>query len=392
MNSVSSNPPSRIGHSLPPPVQSPAKQCEELKHGPMSEFHKYVPTNKIVSNVNKQYVPHSGKYQTETNEYTLTRPTALNGNNEENALNMKQTFQQDESCNNSSYSLTSPHSQYPGNGDSTYVANYSPPRNGNVGGSNLQTLRKFSNLQSLQNLNLTHMSSDSPRASYSSSSSSTTSSSSSNLIIPEIFKQDSMHHQQPAYPLPPKPRDTQSPPQLIHAQANSYLPYPQPLPHPTNYAQPCYKNNCKSPINIPSNQRSPTDCQNGQVAKPSQNGSTASGIPCGPAQYGYVSPACNPISQPVGFSSSSNSSSFTSYSNSSGYLQPNNSCPSSIQQNVQSRIPIHSTSTADHTNGPDIRRLSDPNSRTTDFPQFNNQKLPNEYPQHVIHSRCAQKR
>lgn len=327
-------------------------------------------------------------------------------------------------------------------GESNYITPiYSPTKVASPPNkSNLQTLRKFSNLQSLQNL--TNMTNDSPRASYSSTSSSTTSSSSSNLIIPEIFKQDqAAPPSQSSYPppppqhLPPKPRNTQSPPQLNHTQLpnSNYLHHPQPLPPQTaqppipKYSQSYYTNGITSQkIDLGPLQRPQT---NDPIKTQSSVSGSINNAPCSssfqkyPSTYGFVSPTSNVAQMPFAqqqqhlqnssgcFTSYPNSSSFTSYTSSTSHFT-NSANPQAYippahlimapANGVPPRSPPHTTLNGVFQNFPgggtqpnlmpDARRLSDSNTRRGGTDVLQNQMINNEYLPHKLPNTCTPER
>ena len=299
--------------------------------------------------------------------------------------------------------------------------------------SNLQTLRKFSNLQSLQSLNLNNMVTDSPRASYSSTSSSTTSSSSSNLIIPEIFKQDPPVLPQSSYPppvqhLPPKPRNTQSPPQLNHTQLpnSNYLHHPQPLPPQTplpphsKYQQPYYPVSQNNPKIDAAPRLLTNDQQNSVIPINGLNGSLCpSSFQKYPANYGYspsssnAHPATFVLHQQQqcsgGFTSYPNSSSFTSYTSTNSHYTSSTNSPSYLPSPLAGppnhllppRSPPHTSGAGTsqifsglgpQTNQPDVRRLSDPNNRRSGVDIQPVQMTHNEYPPHSLPSKINAER
>ena len=304
----------------------------------------------------------------------------------------------------------------PYKGDS-FQATFSPPQPApGVVSSNLQTLRKFSNLESLQNLNVSN---DSPRASYSSSSSSTASSS-SNLIIPEIFKQDGQNHSPNAPYLPPKSREIQNVSSHQNFSPNFHSPQ-----HP-QYPPSTYQNHSMAHPNKSFNSIS-NNCNNSTAPIPSSSSCFVAGPPSGgklkplpdsfingganqrlqnevhnlpptsplasshsnthsypPSSYSY-SPLKSQQPLPTSrFTSYPETSSFTCYSSSS--TVPPQQCSmttvqaSYVPQQLSGPLPPNGSN-----EGPDFRRLSDPNTRKglpDTLPSF--QMIPNEYPQHVF--------
>jgi len=309
----------------------------------------------------------------------------------------------------------------PYSGETYSPTNYASPQSGTtIGTSNLQTLKKFSNLQSLQNLNV---SSDSPRASYSSASSTSTgSSSSSNLIIPEIFKQDLPNYPTSTAPyLPPKPRD-----QIQHSPHSNFNPIPPnyhqnqspQYPSASYYASNIISannslnnisNSTVNSIGIPNSDQilsnnlcySPNNSVN---LKPSQDTFNHSNqmipldpakplplLPTAPSSNHCYAPPYSPTKPhpplPISrFSSYPETSSFTCYSSS---CTTPSQC--TMSQSPTTYIPQHQNNNGQ----PDTRRLSDPNSRkvaTTEFPPSSTPRISNEYPQQIFSSKYIPER
>ncbi|XP_018020102.1 uncharacterized protein LOC108676527 isoform X2 [Hyalella azteca] len=253
-------------------------------------------------------------------------------------------------------------------------------------GSNLQTLRKFPNVQSLQNLNLSNINNDSPRASYSSSSSSTTSSSST-LIIPEIFKQDAAN---PPPPLPQSPPPKQSDTGALQPLAYTQKPYGGYPPHPHTYQQlppsalsapPKYSNgnfyyhaslnsSADSSCSSPSQKTFPSDNQN---FFPHKEMCSRNISPCNFQRF--PPPYSHAASQ--SFTSASQSSINSSQTNPANVLNLVASPPCygnmnrnySLSSSTNNADSVHHRSTytppgpCNYPGAPDERRLSDPNSK-----------------------------